>query len=71
MGINLVGKMIRDTHHLWMERNHILHLRTAGGIRGLKMVGLQKAVNKQFDLGYADLQEEDFYLLDNNRDTIL
>ena len=59
-GIDLVGKILRATHQLWMERNHILHFQTAGGIRGLEMVCIQTAVNKQFDLAYAELQDEDF-----------
>ena len=35
------------------------------------MVCMQTAVNKQFNLGYAELQDENFYRLDNDRDTIM
>ena len=35
------------------------------------MVYLQMAVNKESNLGYAELQEEDFYLLDNDKDNIM
>ena len=70
-GIDFVGKMLRASHGIWMERNHILHLRTASGINGLEMIALTTAVTAQYDLGDADLDEEDLYLLDKAKDTIL
>ena len=39
-GLDLVQKMLRATHGLWMERNNILHFRAAHGIRGLNNIGL-------------------------------
>lgn len=39
-----VSKMIRATHGLWMERNNILHLQTANGVRGLCLISMRTAV---------------------------
>ena len=70
-GTDFVGKMLRATHNLWMERNNILHLRTAQGIKGLEMVALETAVTKQFDLGYSNLEETDHFLLEKDRDHLM
>ena len=68
---SLIGKMLRASHRLWMERNHILHTRTIGGIHGLQMICLDRAVTAQYDLGYANLNPEDHYLLDKEKDDLL
>ena len=67
----LVGKMLRATHNLWMERNHILHTRTIGGIHGLQMICLDRAVTKQYDLGYENLNQDDFYLLEGDKEVLM
>ena len=43
-----------------MERNNLLHLRAANGIRGLYNIALQTAVSQQNSLGHEGLEEEDF-----------
>ena len=48
-GTTFVGKMLRATHGLWMERNRILHLRTENGIHGLQMICLNSAISAQYD----------------------
>ena len=70
-GTDFVGKMIRATHGLWMERNNMLHLRTANGIKGLCLMSMQTAVERQLDLGYENLDEEDHYLLENDAETLM
>ena len=54
-----------------MERNHILHLRTAGGIKGLEMIALETAVVRQLDIGPGGLAEADMYLLSKDKASIL
>ena len=68
---SFVGKMLRATHRLWMERNQILHTRTIGGIHGLQMILLERAVTEQFELGYDELDPDDHYLLDRDKDDLL
>ena len=63
--------MIRATHGLWMERNNILHLRTANGMKGLCIISMQTAVERQLDLGHGNLDEENYYLLENDVETIM
>ena len=70
-GLDLVQKMLRATHGLWMERNHLLHLRAANGIRGLNNIALQTAVSQQYSLGHEGLEEDDFYLLENGEDELM
>ena len=70
-GLDLVQKMIRATHSLWMERNNLLHLRAANGIRGLCNIALQTAVSQQYNLGHEGLEEEDFYLLDTDQEELI
>ena len=55
-GSTLVGKMLRATHGLWMERNRILHLRTMSGIHGLQMLCLESTISAQYRLGYENLK---------------
>ena len=63
--------MVIGTHILWMERNNLLHLRAANGIRGLCNIALQTAVSQQYNLGYDGMEEEDFYLLDTDKEELL
>ena len=69
--VKFLGLVIRATHSLWLERNNILHLRTANGIRGLCMISMQTAVENQLDLGRENLDVEDHYLLDNDVETLM
>ena len=50
--------MLRATHRLWMERNHVLHLKATNGIRSMNFIALQTVVKHQYTLGYTDLAEE-------------
>ena len=59
-GTTFIGKMLRTCHHLWMERNHMLHYSTISGINGLEMMRLQTAVDQQFDLQTTDMNTMDF-----------
>ena len=70
-GVDFVGKMLRASHSLWMERNHTLHLSTASGIKELEIIFLTAVVTAKYDLGNADLDEDDFYLLDKDQDALL
>ena len=70
-GLDLVQKMIRATHGLWMERNNLLHLRAANGIRGLCNIALQTAVSQQYNLGHEGMEEEDFYLLETDEEELI
>ena len=70
-GTMFIGKMLRASHHLWMERNHMLHYRTVSGINGLEMMRLQTAVDQQFDLQTSDMNAADFYLMDRDKDKLL
>ena len=63
--------MLRATHGLWMERNHMLRLTAANGIRGLNNIVLQTAMEQQYILGYQSMDEEDFYLLDDDMETLM
>ena len=63
--------MLRATHGLWMERNHMLHLTAVNGIRGLNNIALQTAVEQQYILGYQNIDEDDFYLLDDDMETLM
>ena len=70
-GRTFIGKMLRASHQLWMERNHMLHCRTVSGINGLEMARLTTEVTKQFDLGVNGMAISDFYLLDRDKNSIL
>ena len=63
--------MIRATHGLWLERNHMLHLQTENGIRGLNLIAIQTAIEQQIELGYDNLNADDHYLLDTNVETLM
>ena len=63
--------MLRDTHGLWMERNHMLHPTAANGSRGLNNIALQMAMEQQCILGYQNMDEDDFYVLDNDMETLM
>ena len=49
-----------------MERNNILHLRNANGIKGLCIISMQTAVERQLDLGHENLDKENYYMLVNS-----
>ena len=70
-GLDFVQKMLRATHGLWMERNNMLHLRAANGIRGLNNIAIQTAVSYQYNLGHEGMEEEDFYLLETDEDALM
>ena len=67
----LIGKMVRATHSLWLERNHMLHLQTENGIRGLSLISMQTAIEHQLHLGYDNLPADDHYLLDMDVDSLM
>ena len=66
-GLDFIQKMLRATYGLWLERNNLLHLRAANGIRGLNSIALHTAVTHQYNLGHEGIEEEDFYLLKMTR----
>lgn len=70
-GVDLIGKMLRATHRSWMERNNILHLRTASNIKGLEMICLETAISTQFNLEYDNLDDVDHYLLDKDQEDLM
>ena len=55
-----IQKMVCATHGLWLERNNLLHLRAANGIRRLNIIALQTAVSQQYSLGHEGLEEDGF-----------
>ena len=69
--ITFIGKMIRATHSLWIERNHLLHLQTENGIRGLNLISMRTAIEQQLQLGYENLNANDHYLLDVELETLM
>ena len=67
----LVGKMLRVSHKLWLERNNLLHLTDLNGVHGITLIELRKLVLEQYDLGLDELNEEDKYLLSMDKDKLL
>ena len=63
--------MIRSTHGLWMERNNILHLQTAHGIKRLCLMSMQTAVECQLNIGHENFDEADHYLLENDVESLM
>ena len=49
---------------LWMEHTHILHLQ-------IEIIHSKTNVIKQYNLGHVDLDQDNFYLLYKNKDTLL
>ena len=39
-----VGKLLRATHHLWLQRNSMLHIKAENGMSGLALADLRHAV---------------------------
>ena len=70
-GKDLVGKMLRVTLQLWLERNNLLHLQNQQGIKGLHLVELRSLVETQFTLGKGGMEEEDRYLLEMDKELLL
>ena len=56
--------MLRATLHLWLQRNHILHARTAAGLKGHTLIELQSLVEHQHVIGVVQMAAEDQYLLE-------
>ena len=63
--------MVRATHGLWKERNNLLHLRAANGIRGLCNIALQTDVSQKYNLEHEGMEEEDVYLLETEEDELI
>ena len=70
-GTQLVGKMVRATHALWLHRNHLLHMKTDNGLAGLDMIQLREAVQAQLTQGREGMDEDDWSLLDVHVDDIM
>ena len=66
-----IGKMIRATHSLWLERSNMLHLQIENGIRGLNLISMQTAVEHQLQLGYGNLNADNHYLLDKDIESLM
>lgn len=70
-GLDIVQKMLRANDGLRMERKNLLNLRAANAVRGLNNISLQTAVSQQHNIGREDLEEEEFYLLENRKDELM
>ena len=70
-GRDLVGKMLRVTLQLWLERNSLLHLQNQQGINGLHLVELRGLVEIQYTLGSEGMEREDSYLLEMDKEQLL
>ena len=68
---DLVGKILRATHALWLHRNAMLHIRTAQGMPGMDMVQLKEAVDRQLSLGKGNMHQDDWYLLERSSDELM
>ena len=62
----LIGKCLRATLQLWLQRNEILHLQTEEGVNGMHLQALYTAVEEELDRGLEGLQHTDFHLLQTN-----
>ena len=67
----LVGRVLRATHHLWMLRNDMVHLKTEEGLKGMDLVVLQHEVESEVNRGVDMMEPEDHYLLDIHLPTLL
>ena len=45
---DLVGKMLRATHKLWIQRNDLLHARTESGLKGYTLIELTSLIQEQY-----------------------
>ena len=70
-GRDFVGKMLRVTLHLWLERNSLLHLHSRQGINGLHLMELKGLVEAQYALGCDGMEAEDRYLLAMDKGRLL
>ena len=70
-GRDLVGKMVRATHHLWLTCNSILHATTTAGIKGHTYIELQDLVLQQLRCGVEHMSPEDHYLIEMPVDVIM
>ena len=70
-GEQLVGKLLKVTHNLWLHRNSLLHLKADSGISGLALAGLHQAVEKEFDRGTTNMNTWDRHLMDTTVQDIL
>ena len=61
---DLVGKMLRATHKLWIQRNDLLHARTESGLKGYTLIELTSLIQEQYTVGIHNMSAEDHYLLD-------
>ena len=60
---DLVGRMLRATHKLWLQRNDILHARTDAGVKGYTLIELTPLIEQQYTLGIQHMPADDHYLM--------
>lgn len=67
----LVGRMLRVTHSLWMERNNVVHLKTAHGLKGMHLMELQEEVEFELSRGVELMEVGDHHLMDVNLESLM
>ena len=67
----LVGRMLRVTHSLWMERNNVVHLKTAQGLKGMHLVELQAEVEFELSRGVEQMAVCDHFLMEVTLDSLM
>ena len=65
-GTEVIGRCLKATLQLWLQRNEILHLQTVEGVNGMHLATLYSAVEEELDKGLRGLQPQDFYLMNTN-----
>ena len=70
-GKQLVGKLLRATHHLWLHRNSMLHMKAENGLSGLALADLHEAAQEEFRSGTTDMNSWDWYLMDTTLQDVL
>ena len=66
-----VGKMLRVTHSLWMERNSMVHLKTAQGLSGMHLLELQQEVEFELSRGVELMEVADHHLMHTELDDLM
>ena len=62
--VDLVGRILRATHKLWLQRNYILHARTDAGLNGYTLIELTSLIEKQYNLGVQHMSADHHHWMD-------
>ena len=68
---DFVGRMLRATHTLWLQRNALLHASTEAGLKGYTLIELTSLVQAQYTIGVKLMSVDDHYLMDIPISTLL